>query len=165
MDMGSKIFSSILCTILFLILDRHGVKYQFGSTPGVVCQDGIFTIKILLHLRHNHNLPTWVLFADLVKDFDTSNHQLMDAILGKYGFPPKLRSAIARMYKDSVVGIIIGKNLHLHTFQSWCQTGWQHGTCTIPLHRIGFCRDSVKNSGSNLISINSNSAVTTIHQD
>ena len=109
MDMGSKIFSSILCTILFLILDRHGVKYQFGSTPGVNCQDGSFTTKIILHLRQNHNLPTWVLFADLVKDFDTSNHQLMDAILGKYGCPSKLQSAITRMYKDNVVGLIIGK--------------------------------------------------------
>ena len=107
--MGSKIFSSILCTRMFLILDRHGVKYQFGSTPGASCQDSNFTIKTLLHLRHNHNLPTWVLFADLVKYFDTSNHQLMDAILGKYGFPPKLRSAIVRMYKDSLVILIIGK--------------------------------------------------------
>ena len=109
MDMGYKIFSRILCTILFLILDRHGVKYQFGSTLGVGCQDGRFTIKKILHIRHNHNLLTWVLLTDLVKYFDTYNHQLMDAILGKYGFPPKLQSAIARMYKDSVVRLIIGK--------------------------------------------------------
>ena len=83
MEMGSKSFSRILCTRLSLILDRHGVKYQFGSTSGVGCQDISFTIKTLLNLRHNHNLPTWVLFVDLVKAFDTSNHQLMDAILGK----------------------------------------------------------------------------------
>ena len=83
MDMGSIIFSSILCTRLVLILDRHGVKYQFGYTPGVSFQDGRFTIKTLLHLRHNHNLLTWVLFVELVKAFDISNHQLMDAILGK----------------------------------------------------------------------------------
>ena len=81
MDMGSKIFSSILCRRLFKIIDKHGVKYQFGSTPGVGCQDGSFTIKTMLHLRHNHNLPTWVLFADLVKAFDTSNHALMDKLL------------------------------------------------------------------------------------
>ena len=45
MDLGSKIFSSIMCTRLFRIIDAHGVKYQFGSTPGVGCQDGSFTIK------------------------------------------------------------------------------------------------------------------------
>ena len=109
MNMGSKIFSSILCTRLFTIIDKHGVKYQFGSTPGVGCQDGSFTIKTLLRLRHHHNLPTYVLFADLVKAFDTSNHELMDNRFNKYGCPPALRSAITRMYKDSVVRLIIVK--------------------------------------------------------
>ena len=45
MYIGSKIFSSILCTRLFKTIIKHGVKYQFGSTPGVGCQDGSFTIK------------------------------------------------------------------------------------------------------------------------
>ena len=109
MDMGSKIFSSILCTRLFKIIDKHGVKYQFGSTPGVGCQNGSFTIKKMLHLQRNHNLPTWLLFADIVKAFDTSNHALMDKLLEKYGCPPALLSAIARMYKDSRVRLITGK--------------------------------------------------------
>ena len=87
MDLGSKIFSSILCTRLFVIIQKHGVKYQFGSTPGVGCQDGSFTIKTMLHLQHNHNLPTFVMFADLVKAFDTSNHKLMVEILTKYRYP------------------------------------------------------------------------------
>ena len=66
-------------------------------------------IKTLLHLRHNHKLPTWVAFADLVKDFDTSNHTLLIAILGKYGAPSKLCSAIKRMCEKIMVKIIIGK--------------------------------------------------------
>ena len=61
------------------------------------------------HIRRNHNLPTWVLFADLAKAFDTSNHTLMDKLLEKYGCLLALRSAIARMYKDSRVRLIIGK--------------------------------------------------------
>ena len=109
MDIGSKIFSSILCTRLFKIISKHGVKYQFGSTPGVGCQDGTFTIKTILHLRHQHNLQTWVAFADLVKAFDTSNHKLLIEILARYGCPPKLCMAIKRMYADSVVRLIIGK--------------------------------------------------------
>ena len=69
----------------------------------------VLQFKPMLHLRRNHNLPTWVLFADLVKAFDTSNHALMDKLLEKYGCLPNLRSAIARMYKDSRVRLIIGK--------------------------------------------------------
>ena len=71
MDIGSKMFSNILCERLFKLIKKHGVKYQFGSNPGLGCQDGTFTIKTLLYLRHNHNLTTWVAFADLVKDFNT----------------------------------------------------------------------------------------------
>ena len=63
MDIGSKVFSSIMCARLFKVIKKHGVKYQFGSTPGVGCQDGTFTIKKLLHLCHNHDLPTWLAFA------------------------------------------------------------------------------------------------------
>jgi len=70
---------------------KHGLKYQLGSTPGAGCPDGRFTIKTLLHLRHSHNLPMWVLFADLVKAFNTSNHKPMIEILGRYGCPPKLQ--------------------------------------------------------------------------
>ena len=109
MGIGNKIYSSIMCGRLFKIISKHGVKCQFGSTPGVGCQDGTFTIKTLLHLRHNHNLPTWVVFADLVKAFDTSNHALLIAILGKYGAPPRLCSAIKRIYNKSIVKLIIGK--------------------------------------------------------
>ena len=81
MDIGNKIYSSIMCGRLFKIIRKHGVKCQFGFTPGVGCQDGTFTIKTLLHLRHNHKIPTWVVFVDLVKAFDTSNHALLIAIL------------------------------------------------------------------------------------
>ena len=91
------------------LIKKHGVKYQFVSTPGVRCQDGTFTIKTLLHPRRNHNLPTWVAFADLVKAFDTSNHQLMVMILARYGCPPNLCDTITRMYKDSVVKLVIGE--------------------------------------------------------
>ena len=87
MDIGSKFFSSLLCKRLFNIIKKHGVKYQFGSSPGLGCQDGTFTIKKLLHTRHNHDLPTYVTFVDLVKAFDTVDHTLMLQILKKYGAP------------------------------------------------------------------------------
>ena len=83
METRNKIYISIMCGRLFKIIRKHGVEFQFGSTPGVGCKDGALTIKTLLHLRHNHNLPTWVAFIDLVKAFDTSNHALLIAILVK----------------------------------------------------------------------------------
>ena len=108
-DIGDKIFSSILCGCALKIIKAHGVKYQFGSTPGVGCQYVIFTIKILAHLRHNHTLPSWFVFAYLVKSFDISNHKLLITIPSRYADPPRLFSTIRRMYKNTVVTLIIGK--------------------------------------------------------
>ena len=109
MYIGNKIYSSIMCEQLFKIIRKQGVKCQFESTPGVGCQNGTFTIKILLHLRHNQNLPKWVTFAYLVKAFDTPNHTLLIAILGKHGAPPRLCLGIKRMYNKIIVKLIIGK--------------------------------------------------------
>ena len=64
--------------------------------------------KKLLHTRHNHDLPTYVAFVDLITAFDTVDHTLMLQILKKYGTPPKLRSSIVRMYQDLKVVIKIG---------------------------------------------------------
>ena len=77
MDMRSNIFSSILCTKFFKIVDTHGAKYNLGSTAGVGYQYNTITINTLLYLQHNHNLPTWILFTDLVKAIDIYNHELM----------------------------------------------------------------------------------------
>ena len=90
MEIGNKIYIRIMCGRLFKIIIKHGVECQFVSTPGVGCQDGIFAIKTLLHLIHNHNLPAWVVFIDLVKAVDTSNHALIIAILVNYGAPTRL---------------------------------------------------------------------------
>ena len=108
MHIDNKIYRSIMCGRLFKIIRKHSVKCQFGSTPGVRCQDCTFTIKTLLQLKHNHNLPTWVSFADLFKDFDTSNHALIIAMLEKYDAPPRLCSAIKHMCNKIIAKLIIG---------------------------------------------------------
>ena len=68
-------------------------------------------IKTLLHLRHNHNPPTWVALSDLVNAFDASNHTLLIVILGKYVAPPWLWLAIKRMYNKDLFKVVIGKKV------------------------------------------------------
>ena len=109
MDVGSKIFSKILTARLYKLLEIHGTKYQFGATPESGCQDANYTLKTLLHLRRQHNLETFVVFADLVKAFDTSDHTLIINILRKYGAPPKICNSIERLYSDLHVTLKIGK--------------------------------------------------------
>ena len=97
MDVGAKFFGSMMCKRLFKTIKLHGCPTQLGSSPGVCFQDGYFVIKMALHPCHKHNLPTYVAFFDLVNAFDTVIHIMMLKILERYGTPPKLRSAIARM--------------------------------------------------------------------
>lgn len=110
MDIASKVLSIILNKWLFAILDFNGTKYQFGGTPGVGCTEGNFTLKTLLHTRHNHNLATHAVFIDLVKACDTANHKLLLKVLRKYGVPQKLIDAVERLYCDLQVVFKIGKH-------------------------------------------------------
>ena len=89
MDMCSKVFSSVMTARAFSLLDKHGTRLQFGGTPEIGCQDGLFTLKALLNARHNHDLASYVGFVDLVKAYNTANHVLLVDILCKYGAPPK----------------------------------------------------------------------------
>ena len=129
MGIGAKIFSSILCKRLFKIIKQHGVKYQFGSSPGVGCQDGTFTIKTLLHTRHNHNLPSYVPFIDLVKSFNTVNHIMILNILERYGASHQLCNSIKRMYQDLKVVLKIGKVQRSYESNG----GVSQGNCMAPV--------------------------------
>eukprot|EP00978_Attheya_sp_CCMP212_P006820 scaffold15889_cov71-Attheya_sp.AAC.1 len=103
----AKIFSSIITERLNKVMKIEGIESQFGSQPERGCQDGLFVIKMMLELRRNHNLETWGLFIDLVKAFDTANHDLLYEILEIYGIPPQLLNVIKRLYDGASVSLQI----------------------------------------------------------
>ncbi len=101
MDMCSKMFLSVMTARAFILLDKHGTRFQFGGTPGVGCRDGLFTLKALLNARHNHDLASYVGFVGLVKAYDTANHKLLIDVICQYGTPPKFATAIERIYHNN----------------------------------------------------------------
>jgi hypothetical protein len=107
-DMSARLMSGILSARLAKVIQDHGVKTQFGSQPGVGCLDGLFTLRTALTTRRYHNQPTWALFIDLVKAFDTVHHELLFQLLGRYGVPPQLVNAVQIMYKNMYVNLTIG---------------------------------------------------------
>jgi hypothetical protein len=111
MDVCSKIFSLVMNGRAFRLLNKHGTHFQFGGTPKLGCQDGLFVLKTLLTMRKNHNLPSYVTFVDLDKAYDTANHELLLILLEKYGAPPRFVSAVKRMYQNLVVVLKIVKKV------------------------------------------------------
>ena len=129
MYIRTKIHISIMCEQLFKVIRKNGVKYQFGSTLEVRCQDVTFIIKTFLHIRHNHNISTWVTLWGLIKFFNTSKHALLITILVKYGAPPRLCSAIKQMYNKSVVKLITN---NIETSMNW-KVGFKQGYSMDPV--------------------------------
>ena len=136
MDVCSKLQSSILNQRLFKLLDAHGIKSHFGGTPNLGCQDGQFTLKILLHLRHQHQHPSFVAFIGLIKAYHNVNHKLLFDILKKYGAPTNLVDVIARTYSDLNVILKHRQCQSRNAPNSWCETRRQHGTCPLSIPHL-----------------------------
>ena len=73
--------SSILTKRLQIVLQDEGYPFQFGSTPRTGCPDANFLMKNVLQMRREYNHDSWLVILDLVKAFDTVNHNLLFQLL------------------------------------------------------------------------------------
>ena len=66
-------------------------------------------LRNALQLRRDHDKETYALFVDLIKAYDTANHELLFALLGKYGAPKELVKVIKRLHEGFQLKFKIGK--------------------------------------------------------
>ena len=64
-------------------MKSEATPVQFGALSKTGCQEGSFSLKSLLQMRKEHKMNSWVMFADLIKAFDSIHHGLMFELLKK----------------------------------------------------------------------------------
>ena len=74
---------------------------QFGSTPKTGCPDGSLLNKTILRMRQEIDKSTWVVFVDLIKDFDSINRELLFKLLDKFGIFDRVITVIKNLYKNT----------------------------------------------------------------
>ncbi len=80
---GAKKVSIIIhCRIQQQILDI-GSNSQFGQMQDAKKQEAQNTLKWALLICRQHGIDSFIVFVDVVKVYDTANHQLMYDILAK----------------------------------------------------------------------------------
>jgi hypothetical protein len=83
--------------------EQFAYQEQTGTAKAAYC------LRSALQLRKEHNQDTYVLFVDLIKAFDTPNHDLLFEILAKYGAPPALIDVICRLHDNFNLKLIFDK--------------------------------------------------------
>jgi hypothetical protein len=106
-DLFARIMSSIVNFRLTTLIEKYGLDEQFGYTSGKGTTDALFAIRTALQLRREHQLPTYALFVDLIKGFDTANHELLFALLLRFGAPEGLILTPCRASFDLVSFLLV----------------------------------------------------------
>ena len=107
-DAAAKIVTLIFGLRIGKIYERVGRESQCGFCNHRGTVDGIINVKSVVQLRREAGLPTWALWVDLRKAFDTVSRKMMVLVLAKYGVPPRLCAIFEALYTTANVQLNIG---------------------------------------------------------
>ena len=129
LDTASKVTGAVISARLTNLLRQEGLEEQNAFTPGRGCNDGGFSLKYFLQKRREHGLPSWVVFVDLEKAFDTVSREALWKVLHKFGLPDHLINLIIALHTDFSIKIRSG----LRDIQLPYTTGVKQGDSLAPV--------------------------------
>jgi hypothetical protein len=119
-EMTVKLVSSITDTLLLTVFDTSNVTEHLTT---IGCQEAIHTLRATLALRRLHVKEKSVPFVDLVRAYDTVNHDLLFKMMKKYGIPTELMDVLRRMYANCEIKISAEKEKRLIDYLNGVQQG------------------------------------------
>ena len=91
--------SNIMRIYLAPLVEELDHESQCGFRPKWETGDAIFTLKMALKKRKEHNLESWVILIDFVKAFDLVPRETLWKFLKKFGIPPKFIRLIIALHR------------------------------------------------------------------
>ena len=112
LEVAYKILAIIIHNRLQTLVETIDHESQCGFRQGRGCTDAVFTVRIAIKKRREHNLETWILFLDMVKAFDRVPRQLLWQVLAKFGVSSKLISILKLLHANFKVDFEIESVSH-----------------------------------------------------
>jgi hypothetical protein len=95
---------------LHQLIKKCGMEEQFVYQENTGTNDATYCLRSALQLRKEHQQQdTYLLFIDLIKAFDTANHDLLFAILKKYGALQALIDVIQHLHDNFQLKLVFDK--------------------------------------------------------
>jgi hypothetical protein len=107
LNTASKIYAQILKMKLNTIAKGFLNENLNLFRKGRSCTDAIFSLEQILEKRREFNLPTYVLFLDYEKAYDSVDRSKLWSILESYEVQQNLINAIKSLYKNTEICIKI----------------------------------------------------------
>jgi hypothetical protein len=105
----ARLLSAIIGGQLHQLMKKCGMEEQFAYQENNGTNDATYCLHSALQLRKEHQQDTYLLFIDLIKAFDTANHDLLFAILEKYGTPRALIDVIRCLHDNFQLKLVFDK--------------------------------------------------------
>jgi hypothetical protein len=112
MDSVSKLYSKVLLNRISPYLEAHIISdEQGGFRKERRCEDQIFSLYDSVRRRKRLGKPTFMLFVDFRKAFDTVNRSILFQKLLDNGVEPNLVRLIQSLYKDHTAMVRVNGEL------------------------------------------------------
>ena len=105
----SKVVSIMLNVRSQKLLKKNGHPMQLAATPKAGCAEAVFSLKKMLQSRRENGVDSCAIFINLMKAYDSTNHEIISLASKKMGAPDECVKWVETLCGDFEVVLNIGR--------------------------------------------------------